>query len=132
MTHCVIQTVVSCVEETLVVRRSSQVPRYLEWFLNGDSIQINSSFPYLTNVLSHIWFLKTTLSVNRELGVKSLSSCTTMQLLKFKFQLWSFPAISVSVAIIEAKSTFDLVCSCNSVLDTCNGVTEIFFFANAT
>lgn len=74
----------------------------------------------------------TSLSVNREFGIESLGSGSSMELLQSAVELRSLPAVSVSVRVVHHECSLDLLSPSDPLLNAINGVTQVFLFTNAS
>lgn len=99
-----------------------------ELLLHRQRVQVDGSLPDFTDVVVHAWFLHFSLSVNWEFGVKPLCGGTTMELLEFHVESWSFPTSAIRVAVVEAESALDVVGFGHSLLEVAERVGDFVDF----
>lgn len=83
--------------------------------------EVDGVFPGLLNVVRYVW-CNESFPVDREFVIESLSCCTSVHYLQHSINRWLSKRASISVHVIEAESSFDLLSPSNSLCNVINGL----------
>lgn len=80
--------------------------------------------PDFCDILVDVGFLSS-LTVDGELAVEPLSSCTTVELLKLHVEGGGLPAVAISIHVVQSQVPLDLLCSRKPFLDAAEGISVL-------